>query len=724
MIIALIFMVAFAALAGYGIYQAVTFIKSPVVTKQFRPFIIKQLIFIGAAAIAFLVMSFGFYMWLEANPTPLYVVQLVVGGLLFPSVLLIAINSFIIHYYNKQTPQELDKWLYRIIFIGFASALVFFFIWTNGLAPYLTYPLINGFSFTDGFVTPNGQARPNIAFYALCILTGAILVYFLCDHYMYKEYGEHGILESTFIVAFPAGIIGARIWYVIGNWSVEFVGRPWYTMFQVWEGGLTILGGAVTGIVVGVLFFLWRNKGKSIFLGIDIIVPTILIAQAVGRLGNFFNCEVHGLPSDLIYWKWLPEVIWRNAAYSSTSGFADSGQIYVPLFLIEGVANIAGYFIISMLFGRLLRKYTELGDLGAGYIIWYGLTRVLMEPLRSADFQMGTNGYWSWIWSLSSVVIGVLLIVANHVIRYLIAKKNNTYKAIPNAKKTYLMSTAIIGGVGAILLAVGIYLITSNNFVAKVAYNNYNVGVILLIVGLSLIALISISILKLVEVIKTEKHVKYKLLLFDLDGTLCNTDEMVVQTFFKLYENYTPKVKRTREEIYYFSGPPLKKTMAEEFPNYRVEELCDAFVKTSKIYYDLTVTPYEDEIATLKALKQAGYKLGIVTNKSSAMLNYSLDLCKIKQFFDVIVPADAVATPKPSKDGIIKAMQQLNIRKSSEVLYIGDNDIDYETATNAGVDCMLVTWGPRTINFVNLAKYQAKSYKELGELLLCEHSKL
>ncbi len=70
---------------------------------------------------------------------------------------------------------------------------------------------------------------------------------------------------------------------------------------------------------------------------------------------------------------------------------------------------------------------------------------------------------------------------------------------------------------------------------------------------------------------------QYKLLLFDLDGTLCNTDEMVVQTFFKLYESYTPKIKRTREEIYYFSGPPLKKTMAEEFPNYPVEQLCDAF---------------------------------------------------------------------------------------------------------------------------------------------------
>ena len=246
--------------------------------------------------------------------------------------------------------------------IGFIASLVFFFVWTNGLAPYLTYPLINGFSFTDGFVTPNSQARPNIAFYALCILTGAILVYFLCDHYMYKEYGEHGILESTFIVAFPAGIIGARIWYVVGNWSVEFVGQPWYTMLKVWEGGLTILGGAVTGIIAVVIFFLWLKICKSVFLGIDIIFPTILIAQAVGRLGNFFNCEVHGLPSDLIYWKWLPEVILRNGAFSSISVFADSGQMYVPLFLIEAVANIAGYFIISKVFGGLLRKYTELGD--------------------------------------------------------------------------------------------------------------------------------------------------------------------------------------------------------------------------------------------------------------------------------------------------------------------------------------------------------------------------
>lgn len=217
---------------------------------------------------------------------------------------------------------------------------------------------------------------------------------------------------------------------------------------------------------------------------------------------------------------------------------------------------------------------------------------------------------------------------------------------------------------------------------------------------------------------------QYKLLLFDLDGTLCNTDEMVVQTFFKLYEMYTPKVKRTREEIYYFSGPPLKKTMAAEFPNYPVEEMCEAFISVSKIYYDQTVTPYAQEIETLKAFKKAGYLLGVVTNKFNKMLRYSLELCHIKDFFDVIIPADAVASPKPAPDGILKAMKIMNINNFGEVLYIGDNDIDYETATNAGVDTMLVTWGPRIITCRNKAKYQVKSFQEMGEILLCVHSTL
>ena len=65
---------------------------------------------------------------------------------------------------------------------------------------------------------------------------------------------------------------------------------------------------------------------------------------------------------------------------------------------------------------------------------------------------------------------------------------------------------------------------------------------------------------------------KYRLILFDLDGTLCDTDEMVVQTMFAIYKNYQPTVVRTREELYYFSGPPIRETLKREFPNYDPEK--------------------------------------------------------------------------------------------------------------------------------------------------------
>ena len=74
--------------------------------------------------------------------------------------------------------------------------------------------------------------------------------------------------------------------------------------------------------------------------------------------------------------------------------------------------------------------------------------------------------------------------------------------------------------------------------------------------------------------------------------------------------------------------------------------------------------------------------------------------------------------PKPSPLGINKALERLEIEDKDKVLYIGDNDIDYETATNAGVDAMLVTWGPREIKSIKAAKFAVSSYNELGGLLL------
>ena len=496
MVLAIIFLVLFAICTAISIYQTVSLTKTPMIEINYRKFIYKNLIFIAGATISFLVASFGFYMWLNANPEAIHVVQLVIGAVFWISSLLIAINAFILHYYGRNIPEKLNKAFYITLMVGFTLSLVMFFVYTNGLAPYLSYPLVNGISFTEGFVTPAPDTgSPNLAFYAICILSGAILVYFICDHYMYQKYGRHGILESTFFVAFPAGIIGARIWYVVGNWSVEFANREFWHVFAIWEGGITILGGAIMGIVVGVAWFMWRNKGLSIWYAIDMIVPTILIAQAVGRWGNFFNCEVHGLVTSIDNFKWLPEIIWRNAQYSSTSAdLRNTNQMYVPLFFIEGMINLFGFFLLAHVFGKALGKYKEPGDLGGGYVIWYGLTRVLLEPLRDNSFQMGENGYWSWVWSMIFVLAGTLYIVLNHVVRTIIKTKKGTYEAKPCDTKVGIISTAIIVIISAVLITIASILMTKNSFVTKVEYNGFNAGLMILVLGVSALTTLGISL--------------------------------------------------------------------------------------------------------------------------------------------------------------------------------------------------------------------------------------
>ena len=498
MVLAIIFLVLFAICAGISIYQSVTLVKTPMIEVDYKGFLKKNVPFIGGAAIAFLVAAFGLAMWTNATLDFAHGFQLAVGSFLLALCFFAAVNAFIIHYYGRNIPEKLDKWFFRIIMVGFTASVVFFFVFTNGLAPYLTYPFFNGLSFSAGLVRPNDANTPNIAFYALCILSGAILVYFLCDHYMYKEYGQHGLLESTFFVAFPAGIIGARIAYVVGNWSKEFAGQPFWHVFAIWEGGLTILGGAIAGIAVGALWYIWRNKGKSIWVPFDIALPSILIAQAVGRWGNFFNCEVHGLVDSVNNWKWLPEIIWRNAQYSSTSGsLLGTDQMFIPLFFIECVTNLLGYFVLAHVFGRALRKYTEMGDVGFGYIIWYGLTRVFMEPLRSTDYQMGNDGYWSWVWSMIFVFVGTLCIVLNHIIRSVLRKKNNAYNVKENDKKVGIIGSAVVAVVGIALILVGALLMANNQFETKVTYNGFNVGLIILILGVSALLCLGISIKKI-----------------------------------------------------------------------------------------------------------------------------------------------------------------------------------------------------------------------------------
>ena len=513
LILMIVAIVAFVGLFGYSIYRAVQLVRHPQPKVIDYPKEVKTLSYLLAGTGLASILIFLFMSLYNSFP---YKggewVELIFGSLLFGVALPGGVLSFILHYYAKEVPEKLKKGLFYSVLGSALLLIIGLWLLTNSFADYLVYPLVNGLSFEHGFVNPSSGYSPNIAFYAICILSGAIIVYFVCDHRYYKEYGKHGILESLLFVAFPAGIIGARIGYVIGEWNHganSFAYRvshgEWWAPFAIWEGGLTVISGALIGIIVGIGWFLWRNKKYSIWLAVDVIVPAILIAQACGRWGNFFNAEVHGLQSDASNWWFLPKIVLNNARYSSTNGWAETGKIFVPLFYIESISNLVGYFTIRFLIGKGLRKYIELGDLALLYITWYGLTRVIMEPLRDTAYNMGNNGYWSWIWSFVFVAASVLLIVVNHIVRFIIRSKKGTEITLKNSLRNGIMTMSGFFLGGALFMIFAIVLMVRGTPSETIQFNDFNNGLILLVIGLSLLMLCLTALPYIIDGIKAKK---------------------------------------------------------------------------------------------------------------------------------------------------------------------------------------------------------------------------
>lgn len=512
----LAFMIVFIALAigsfGFAVFKTVKLLKHPMPkTINYPNELIRLLYIVIGVSVSTLLALIFMSMFLGYRLNAGEWVELVFGGLLLGACLPAFALSFVIHYYGKEIPVREKKILFYEMIGSGVFVLIALLLVTNSIADHIDkVPLCNGINFTYGFVNPlmtdkfGNVIKPNLAWYAICILSGAVLVYFICDHRLYKEYGKHGIIESTFFVAFPAGIIGARVGFVIGEWhkyAERVASGEWWSIFAVWEGGLTIISGALVGIIVGVLWFMWRNKKYSIWVAVDIIVPTILIAQAIGRLGNFFNCEVHGTEVNASNWWFLPKIIANNAVYSESGqrDLSGTGNIFAPLFYVEFLSNFIGYFIIRFAVGKGLKKYIELGDLAFSYIVWYGLTRVIMEPMRDTPYNMGNDGYWSWVWSIMFVIIGCFLIFTNHLVRAIIRK----VKKQPILRNRNIPLS--IGVTSAILLAslaliiVGSLFMSSSTQSATLAFNTYNNGLITLSVGLGVFLIFLISLIYLLE---------------------------------------------------------------------------------------------------------------------------------------------------------------------------------------------------------------------------------
>ncbi|MDQ0225311.1 pyrophosphatase PpaX [Bacillus sp. 7586-K] len=190
---------------------------------------------------------------------------------------------------------------------------------------------------------------------------------------------------------------------------------------------------------------------------------------------------------------------------------------------------------------------------------------------------------------------------------------------------------------------------------------------------------------------------KINTLLFDLDGTLINTNELIIESFLHTLNKYYPD-KYKREDVFPFIGPTLYETFESINPE-KMEEMVEVYRKFNHEQHDKLVTEFETVFETIQTLKEKGFKLGIVTTKIRTTVNMGLKLTKLDQFFDVVVTLDDVEHAKPNPEPIFKALEQLDA-KPEEAIMVGDNHHDIGAGKNAGTKTAGVAWSIKGRDYI------------------------
>ena len=232
--------------------------------------------------------------------------------------------------------------------------------------------------------------------YGLAIGLGAVVAVWIAQRRWSARGGDPDDISSIAMWAIPAGLVGARLYHVATDYQ-RFQGR-WLEAFAVWEGGLGIPGGIVAGVLVGVVVARRRQLPAAALL--DVVAPALPVAQAIGRLGNWFNQELFGRPTDLP-WALRIDEVHRPAGLEDVA-------LYHPTFLYEALWNLALAALLVWI-GR--RWDPKPGQLFAGYVAGYAAGRFWVEALRidPATEILGTRVN---LWVSGSVFVVAAAILA------------------------------------------------------------------------------------------------------------------------------------------------------------------------------------------------------------------------------------------------------------------------------------------------------------------------
>lgn len=240
----------------------------------------------------------------------------------------------------------------------------------------------------------------SVRWYGIIIAVGILLGYFVAQRALVKAGLHKDTLVDIIFYSALFGFIAARIYFVIFQW-------PYYAenpgeIIKIWHGGIAIHGGLIGGFIAGVI--VCKVKNLNPFQIGDIVAPSIILAQGIGRWGNFMNHEAHGGPVSRAFLEQLhlPNFIIENMYIN--------GQYYHPTFLYESIWDVAGFIILVN-----IRKHLKLGETFFLYLTWYSFGRFFIEGLRTDSLMLTSNIRVAQLVSILLILISISLIVYRRI---------------------------------------------------------------------------------------------------------------------------------------------------------------------------------------------------------------------------------------------------------------------------------------------------------------------
>ena len=237
-----------------------------------------------------------------------------------------------------------------------------------------------------------------VHWYGIIIASAMVLAVFLAVN----EGQKRGIKEDTIydllLWGLPLALICARLYYVIFQWQYYRVYPS--EIYRIWDGGITIYGGLIGAFIV--VLVLCKRQEISAWLMLDVVAPTVILAQGIGRWGNFVNQEAHGRATSRFFLQslHLPEWIINQMRIN--------GVYYQPTFLYESVWDILGFILLVSLRHRL--HLFKQGEIFLAYLIWYALGRFFIEGMRTDSLMLGALRVSQWLSLLlfiGAIIVGV-----------------------------------------------------------------------------------------------------------------------------------------------------------------------------------------------------------------------------------------------------------------------------------------------------------------------------